>query len=63
MSTTQVFCKTDMWQPEPQRNLVQSIPVEEGRKLLINNETRNLIQNYTWEELRGLSLGFEEDWF
>jgi len=46
MSTTQVFCKTDMWQPEPQRNLVESIPVEEGRKLY-HKQT-------TWEDLRGL---------
>jgi len=46
MSTTQVFCKTDMWQPEPQRNLVQSIPVEEGRKLCKNQ--------MTWEDLQGI---------
>ena len=61
MSTTQTLCKIEMWQPEPQTNLVGSIPVEERTKLSIDKTSIQSIQDYTWEDLRGLSL-FEEDW-
>jgi len=63
MSTTQIFCKTEMRQPKPTKILVESIPVEEGRKLSTFNEKLKSIQGYTWEDLRGLSFGFEEDLF
>ncbi|MDH3617249.1 MAG: hypothetical protein OEM89_00830 [Nitrosopumilus sp.] len=46
MNTTQTLLKTEMWQPEPQRNLVERTPVEEGTKLSLNQ--------FTWEDLRGL---------
>ena len=61
MSTTQTLCKTEMWQPEPQMNLVGSIPVEERIKLSVDRVSLPLIQDCTWEDFRGLSL-FEEDW-
>ena len=51
-----------MWQPEPQTNMVERIPVEERRKLSINKETLEPIQDCTWEDLRGLSFVFEEYW-
>ena len=63
MSTTQVIYKTETWQPKPQRNLVESIPVEEGRKLSIHNEKLKSVQGFTWEDLRGLSFGLEEELF
>ncbi|MDH3617251.1 MAG: hypothetical protein OEM89_00840 [Nitrosopumilus sp.] len=63
MNTTQTLLKTEMWQPEPQRNLVERTPVEEGTKLPIANGELKLIQEYSWEDLRGLSLGFDEEWF
>ena len=61
MSTTQSICSTDMWQPEPQRSLVGSTPVEEGQKLSINNLGMQSLKDYTWENLRGGSLT-EEEW-
>ena len=61
MSTTQILCKTEMWQPEPQTNLVERIPVEERVKLSFDELPIQTIQDYTWEDFRGLSL-FEEDW-
>ena len=61
MSTTQILCKTEMWQPEPQTNLVERIPVEERVKLSLDKLPIQTIQDYTWEDFRGLSL-FEEDW-
>ncbi|MDH3657206.1 MAG: hypothetical protein OEM77_03625 [Nitrosopumilus sp.] len=60
MSTTQIICKSEMWQPEPQTNMVERIPLEERRKLSINKETLESIQDCTWEDLRGLSFVFEE---
>ena len=62
MSTTQTLCKTEMWQPEPQMNLVGSIPVEERTKLSLDRTSIQSIQDYTWEDFRGLSLFEEEDW-
>ena len=62
MSTTQTLCKTEMWQPEPQTNLVGSIPVEERTKLSLDRTSLQSIQDYTWEDFRGLSLFDEEDW-
>ena len=61
MSTTQTICKTEMWQPEPQTNLVESIPVEERTKLSLDKIPVQTIQDYTREDFRGLSL-IEEDW-
>ena len=63
MSTTQTFCKTEMWQPEPTKNLVERIPVEEGRKRSTFNEKQKSVQGCTWEDLRGLSFGFKEELF
>lgn len=57
MSTTQILYRVENGQPEPQRSLVERIPVREREKL--QNKT---IQGYSWEDFRGLSLGFEEDW-
>ena len=51
-----------MWQPEPQTSMVKRIPVEERRKLSINKDTLESIQDCTWEDLRGLSFVFEEYW-
>jgi len=62
MSTTQIICETEMWQPEPQRILVQRIPVEERRKLVIDKKILESVQDCTWKDLRGLSLGFDEEW-
>ena len=63
MSTTQTICETEMWQPEPQKTLVERMPVEERRKLVIDKKILGSVQGHTWEDLRGLSLGFEEEWF
>ena len=52
-----------MGQPEPTKILVESIPVEEGRKLSTFNEKLKSVQGCTWEDLRGLSFGFEEELF
>ena len=62
MSTTQTLCNTEKWQLEPKNILVERTPVEERKKLSINRDALEIIQNSSWEELRGLSLGFEEDW-
>ncbi|MDH3618056.1 MAG: hypothetical protein OEM89_04965 [Nitrosopumilus sp.] len=62
MSTIQVIYKTETRQPEPAKILVESIPVEEGRKLSRHNEIPKSIPDCTWEDLRGLSLGLEEEW-
>ena len=62
MSTTQTVCKTEIWQPEPKTNLVERLPIEERRKLSINKEALKSVQDCTWEDLRGLSFVFEEDW-
>jgi len=62
MNTTQI-CKTETWQPEPTKIRVESIPVEEGRKLSTHIEMPKSVQVYTWEDLRGLSFGFEEELF
>ena len=51
-----------MWQPEPQTNLVESIPVKEGVKLSVN-ETLSDFPECSWEDLRGLSWILMEDWF
>jgi len=61
MSTTQTLCKSEMWQPEPQRILVESIPVEERRKLSISKEALESIHDCTWEDLRGLAFAFDEE--
>ena len=63
MSTTQIICKAEMWQPEPQKTLVERTPVEERRKLVIDKKILESVQGHTWEDLRGLSSGFEEEWF
>lgn len=39
--------------PEPTKTLVSSIPVKEGEKLM---------NNISWEDLRGLSWEFQKDW-
>lgn len=62
MSTTQSLCNTGKWQLEPKKILVERTPVEERAKLSINRVALELIQDCTWEDLRGTSLGFEEDW-
>ena len=62
MSTTQTLCTTEMWQPEPQTNLVGSTPVEERTKLSVDRTSLQSIQDYTWEDFRGLPLFEEEDW-
>jgi hypothetical protein len=62
MSTTQTLCNAGKWQLEPQKILVERTPVEERKKLSINRDAIELIQDCTWEDLRGLSIGFDEDW-
>jgi hypothetical protein len=62
MSTTQTLCNTNKWQLEPTKILVERTPVEERKKLSINKNALELIQGCHWEDLRGLSLGFKEDW-
>lgn len=59
MSTTQSIYNTKMWQPEPEKTLVESIPVKEGIKLSLNKIKAT--QKYSWEDLLGLSLGFDEE--
>jgi len=45
----------------PEEILVESLPVQEV-KLSIKNENPEPISCYSWEDLRGLSFIFEEDW-
>ncbi|MFB5607104.1 MAG: hypothetical protein ACE5RG_03275 [Candidatus Nitrosomaritimum yanchengensis] len=40
-------------QPEPIKILVESTPVKERRKLLMNS---------SWEDIQGLAWIFQEDW-
>ena len=63
MGTTQLLCRAETRQPEPQRIPVERAPVEERKKLSISKEEFELIKNDSWEYLRGLSLTNEEDWF
>ena len=63
MSTTQFLCNAEMMQPEQQKILVERIPVYEGEKLSVNKSTLESVKTNSWEDLLGLSLGFEEDWF
>lgn len=42
--------------------MVERTPIEESKKLSINRNALELIQDCSWEDLRGLSLGFDEDW-
>ena len=60
MNTTQLLIRVEDRQPEPQSNLVESISVIERKKLPYTKNTS--IQSYSWEDFRGLSLGFEDDW-
>ncbi len=46
-------CIQTTWQPEPTKILVESTPVKERGKLLMNN---------SWEDIRGLAWIFQEDW-
>ncbi|WP_016940226.1 hypothetical protein [Candidatus Nitrosopumilus sediminis] len=57
--STQTLYKENR-QPEPQKILVERIPVREREKL--PNKRIESTQTYSWEDFRGLSLGFEEDW-
>ncbi len=59
MSTTQIIYNTKMWQPEPKKILVESIPVKEGIKLSVNKTES--IQKFSWEDLLGLSPEFNEE--
>ena len=59
MSTIQTLYVDEEY-PEPYEILVKSIPVGEREKL--PNKKVGSIQKYSWEDFRGLSLGFEEDW-
>ena len=59
MSTTQILYKSETWQPEPQNNLVKSIPVRKGGKL--EDIKYEQIPDYSWIDYTGLSLGFD-DW-
>ena len=52
-----------MGQLEPKKILVESIPVEDRRKLSTNKGTLESLQGCTWEDLRGLSLIHSEEWF
>ena len=61
MSTTQSLCE-ETWQPEPLNILVESMPVEERRKLSLNKEELGSIRNYSCEDLLGLSFVLEEEW-
>ena len=61
MSTTQTLCNTEIWQPEPQKILVERTPVEERRKLSVNKGVLESIRECTWNDLRGLSFVFDED--
>ena len=54
MRTTQNVCLTYSGQPEPQKILVGSTPVEEGKKL--STIAIESFRDCTWEDLRGLSL-------
>ena len=61
MSISQLLCKTETWQPEPQRILVESTPVEKRQKLSMNKITLESIQDCTWEDLLGLSFTTKEE--
>lgn len=53
MNTTKLLY--EVGQPKPATNLVESIPVQEGQKL-------SLQQSLSWEDLLGLCWINDEDW-
>ena len=61
--STQFLCNVEMMQPEQQKILVERMPVYEGEKLSADKNPLESIRNNPWEDLLGLSLGFEEDGF
>lgn len=58
MSTIQV---TKAWQPEPTKNLVESNPVKEGKKLSIVDNTVPARSTFCAEDLMGLSWVLFDD--
>lgn len=53
---------TEVRQPEPTKILVESIPVQERKKLFLDEKSMDLFQNCSWHDLRGLLFVGEEDW-
>jgi hypothetical protein len=53
---------TEVRQPEPIKNLVQSIPVKDGMKLSETNSILHKSNQISWEDIRGLGWVFYEDW-
>lgn len=62
MSTTLTWSQNETRQLEPQRILVESMPVKESKKLSANSKVLESMQDCAWEDLRGLTFMFEEDW-
>ena len=61
MSTTQILCSPEKWQLEPQKNLVEGIPVKKGKNF---QKIKNYLNQYKialGRDLRGFSFVFEED--
>ena len=53
MSTVQLISQSEMWQLEPQTNLVVGMPEKDSRKLSSNAKPIRT-SAYTWEDLRGV---------
>lgn len=54
MSITQTLYNTEKGQLEPKKIMVERTPIEESKKLSINRNALELIQDCSWEDLRGL---------
>lgn len=59
MQTMQTLA--EVRQLEPTKNLVESIPVQERKKLSTNKKPLESFQEFTWEDLRGLPFVLDED--
>lgn len=62
MNITLTWSQNETRQLEPQRILVESIPVKESKKLSAKNSALESVQDCTWEDLRGLTFILKEDW-
>ncbi|AFS80273.1 hypothetical protein NKOR_01835 [Candidatus Nitrosopumilus koreensis AR1] len=61
MSTTLAWSQNETRQLEPQKILVESMPVKESKKLSVNSSLLGSIRDCTWEDLRGLTFTFEDE--
>jgi hypothetical protein len=52
MNTTLI---SQVWHTEPSKKLVESLPVQEGKRLSENESSASALSGISWEEFRGLS--------